>query len=199
MEQHNNPNLGRNVYNGLASLFRKLTHSVTASHDQSPKEGDCIRGKIVLKLTPSLLEPYYVKFAAVQHSLYRDVKRYQELQPFLPAELEFVGPPVPDQNCFAYALNHPKKIDRFEFAQELDRLGYNRIERNQLLIKGDIVCYLHFELNDNFSHAGVLVKDNIVASRWGEDAPVLEHPIDQVLPEWMDEAMGSWISFRKPK
>ena len=183
-------------------FFQKLFSAAVAPrfNPPAPQDGEVIREGIVLTAQPELDQPYFVKFAFTQHPLFKDPVRYLELQPFLPKELSFTAAPDPDLNCFSFVSGDPKKINRLEFLEKMQGRGY-QVVQNVRPEKGDFVAYYSLFSSEAPSHAAsvceVVDGSVFVESRWGEASPVLKHPIDQVLPEWMDESLGMYRIFRK--
>jgi len=156
------------------------------------KEGDGTSMGLVLTKNPSLLSDPKIKFAVFDHPALFDTERYAELVAFLPKEFSFIEPPKDGQNCFGYALDLEDYIDKWEFDGMLYELNYIQCDKDSLE-NGVVVAYCGADPEfTGFKHAGIYIGDERVRSRWGRlevkgseqiiGGPVVEHPLEEVLP-----------------
>lgn len=166
-----------------SSLWKALPASVF-----NPKAGDLTIEGNVLTEKPLLSEDEAIKFAVFTDTRFNIAHLFEKLIPFLPEDFEVVGKPN-GQNCFMYCLDIPspkKNFGRNEFDQELEnrKYSYSNFSDKDLKI-GDIIVYsLPGIINSVRTHAGIYVGNGRAQSRWGMNSPLLEHPLDQVVPTY---------------
>jgi hypothetical protein len=154
-----------------------------------PKPGDITIEGRQLTNTPSLSDDEKVKFAAFTDPRFYLPHLYRKLIPFLPERFEVIDGPN-RQNCYMYCLNiDPKRTKRFErreFDMELEKRGYNYYEFSRKNLRvGDIIVYSVFNHIDSIrTHAGIYIGNGRVRSRWGYNSPLIEHPLEEVIPPY---------------
>lgn len=156
----------------------------------NPQEGDSTTEGMVLRETPSLTDPPETKFAVFSDARFYMRKHYRKLLPFLPREFEVLDGPS-GQNCFMYALDIPKQkppFGRAEFDAELARRGYTCVPYlDAEPVPDDLIVYNVATMIDAVrTHAAKFVGGDRVRSRWGKNSPLLEHPLEEVVPNYWE-------------
>jgi hypothetical protein len=157
----------------------------------NPEEGDQTLEGIALSNQPSLSEDEKIKFAVFTDSRFYMPYLFEKLIPFLPEEFKIVDEPN-GQNCFMYSLNiktRRKKFGAKDFDLELERRGYQYQDFSiTQLIEGDIIVYsIHRFIHSIRTHAGIYVGNGRIQSRWGQNSPLIEHPIKEVVPNYWNK------------
>jgi len=157
----------------------------------NPNEGDQTLEGITLSNQPSLSEDEKTKFAVFTDSRFYMNHLFEKLIPFLPENFEVIDKPN-GQNCFMYSLdikNRKKKFGAREFNLELERRGYQCQDfSTDQIRKGDIIVYSIPGFVDSIrTHAGIYVGNERVQSRWGQNSPLIEHPIKEVVPNYWNK------------
>lgn len=155
-----------------------------------PREGEQTTEGMILREAPLLTDPPETKFAVFSDMRFYMRKHYRKLLPFLPREFEVIGEPN-GQNCFMYALDIPKSRKEFgreRFDAELARRNYVCTPYLDIEpVKDDIVVYSIADMIDSFrTHAAKFVGGDRVRSRWGKNSPLIEHPLEEVVPNYWD-------------
>ncbi|MDP2925584.1 MAG: hypothetical protein Q8N99_04390 [Nanoarchaeota archaeon] len=139
---------------------------------------------------PSLDEPPRVKYAVFSDRRVFDRKKFDKVwklfESFLAEEFYFRGGPL-NENAFEFCLGMQRKGEEFsssDFKNALVAREYNRESGGPQL--GDIIAY-YFQGGLNiYTHAGIYFGNEVVRSRWGENGPIVEHPILEVLPLYIE-------------
>lgn len=155
-----------------------------------PREGDKTTEGMVLHERPSLTDPPEIKFAVFSDVRFYMRKHYRKLLSFLPEEFEVLAEPS-GQNCFMYALGIEKSREEFGrklFDAELARRNYvctNYMDTQPM--KDDIIVYSIANIIDSQrTHAAKFMGSGRVRSRWGKGSPLIEHPLEEVVPTYWD-------------
>jgi len=160
----------------------------------TPREGMKIMDGLVLTLRPLLSQVAEVKFSAFAHPKFSEVEHYKKFELFLPEEFKIIGPPT-GQNCFGFCMGMEKEGSSKEFGKWLLDNGYDR-QNSVEPEAGDRVIYSNFDPLFGISHAAVSVGNGRVQARWGR-SPLIEHPIDEVVPNYMMPDFGFRSTYRK--
>jgi hypothetical protein len=171
---------------GIEARYSHALLKIIPSSLVNPKPGDAVRGGQVLSFTPSLASSAEVKFAIFNHPGINIPRLYQKLIPFLPEGFLVAGEPN-GQNCYMYCLDIANGAAA-QFNQELENRGYQCQGYSSEVVRvGDIIVYSVSGPFDSYRrHAGVYVGNGRVRSRWGYNSPVIEHPLEEVLPTYWD-------------
>ncbi len=157
----------------------------------NPNEGDQTLEGITLSIQPSLSEDEKTKFAVFTDSRFYMAHLFEKLIPFLPEDFEIIAEPN-GQNCFMYCLDiKPKRREfgRKEFNLELEQRGYRYqgFSKTQPK-KDDIIVYsIPGFINSIRKHAGIYMGNGRVQSRWGQNSPLIEHPIEEVVSNYWNK------------
>jgi hypothetical protein len=157
----------------------------------NPKPGDLTLEGLTLKEKPSLSEEDNTKFAVFSDQRLYQNHLFEKLLPFFPEGFDVIEGPN-GQNCFMYCLNIPtqkRTFGRREFDAELEKRGYvyRDFSMNDLLV-GDIIVYsVPTFLDPIRKHAGIYVGNGRVRSRWGQNSPLVEHPLKEVVPNYWNK------------
>jgi len=98
----------------------------------------------------------------------------------LPEGIELVEPPFPGVSCEEYA------VGTTGFRHCIAAL-YPKLDE---LAAGDFALY--YDDDHGTVHVGRIQEDGLVVSKWGNDGPVLRHPVDMV-----PEDYGWFVFFRR--
>jgi hypothetical protein len=177
---------GMNIETRYSHALLKIVPSSLVN----PKPGDLVRGGQVLSFTPPLASSAEVKFAVFNHPGINIPRLYHKFIPFLPEGFSIVGEPN-GQNCYMYCLgiiSGRAQFDRRQFDHELENRGYQHQRYSSETVQiGDIIVYsVSGPLDSYRRHAAIYVGNGKVRSRWGHNSPVLEHPLEEVLPTYWD-------------
>jgi hypothetical protein len=157
------------------------------------KEGSLTKGGLRLHKHPSLDEPPQVKYAVFSDKRVFNRKKFDKVrklfEDFLPEGFYFRGGPL-NENAFEFSviaadINNQRdpvyeEVNSNDFVKKLKNKGYDRETKEPFL--GDIIAY-YFQGGLNvYTHAGVYFGNGVVRSIWGENGPLVEHPILEVLP-----------------
>jgi len=170
-------------------FIRKIGANLKAKisgDNYQPHKGSWTTRGLVLREKPSLDLPPEVKFAAFSDDRFFTQKHYKKFEAFLPKEFSIVGPPE-EQDCFGFCLDVSHVVGREKFQEVMYRLG---TEADQNLTLGDTILYYHDVGISILNHAGKYIGEGMVSSRWGVGSPVIQHPIDEVLPHYLPEIIG---------
>lgn len=176
------------VFSRIMGLFKLLRREF------KPYAGMRTTGGLNLALTPSINSKPEIKFAVFSDARFYDAEHYFKFAPFLPLEIRIIGPPA-DQNCFGFCMNVSGFPSRQEFSKWFENQGY--LQHFEKPATEDIVLYHHIDPEFGVKHSAVYSKDGRVQSRWGMKSPLIEHPVEQVPPDYMHTQFGFFAYFRK--
>jgi len=166
-------------------------------------EGEKTLMGLRLRIRPSLKQPLEVKYAVFSDSRFFMPEFYEQFEPFLPEGFDLIDKPM-NQNAFEFCLGFSgRNTDSRGFLAELALRGYeNRVGAEffprtgfQVDAEGlqpeDILGYYQGAPELGHTHAGIYMGEGRVRSRWGRMSPILEHPILEVLPLYVQRRSNS--------
>ncbi|MFW6285620.1 MAG: hypothetical protein ACOC16_00445 [Nanoarchaeota archaeon] len=144
-----------------------------------------------LSYRPSLTQNEAIKFAVFTEPRFYMSHLYKKLIPFVPEEFEVIDKPN-GQNCFMYSLGILKPNIRFgreKFYFNLKSRNYQSFNYSKDIVeKGDIIVYSTPGYIDSvIQHAGVYVGNGRVRARWGNNSPLIEHPLKEVISHYWNK------------
>jgi len=177
---------------GIMQLFKK-----TPQIKPGAKTTEGLR----LKLNPSLSDPPEVKFAPFSDDRILDSSEYLKFQDFLPKEIKLIGPPdgspEPGRNCWGYTHGDRLDMPAAEFRRSLNADYQQFMEED--IPQFTLLVYAGMDdgADVQLLHAGIYQGEGIVRSRWCDGGPVVEHPIEEVLPTFYHSLLGPYtLNFR---
>lgn len=167
-----------------------------------PREGGNTTGGMRLSLRPGRDAADNIQYAAFSDIRFYHRHLYRKLIPFLPEDFEVVGEPT-GQNCFMHCLDiHPpqKEFGRRAFDAQMEARGFTCLPyKEHEPRKGDIIAYAIDGYIDSIrQHVGLYVGEGRVRSRWGYGSPLIEHPLERVVPTYWNRD-PEYLSIERPR